>query len=74
MMARDVKHGQTVRYYDGETWTVLDRAPGAASFWLHRRGPEGEWLTARAKASELVLVGDPYASIRKTKAKEARNA
>lgn len=54
MSPRDIKPGQFVRC-GNEQWTVLDKAPGASMWWLHRQH-EGEWQTEKAHSSGLELI------------------
>lgn len=65
MQAKDIKHGMHVTvsgngYADtrpGHIWEVLDRAPRANVWWLHRRGDAGEWLTTEARISDMTPAG-----------------
>jgi hypothetical protein len=58
MQAKDIKHGAAVTV-DGspDTWEVLDRHPKANVWWIHRRGPLGEWLTGEAHINNMHPAG-----------------
>lgn len=48
LQEKDIKYGMKVRTWslepDGFTeWEVLDRAPKAGQWWLHRWDENGEW-------------------------------
>jgi hypothetical protein len=58
MQAKDVKHGAAVTVTGSlDTWEVLDRAPGANQWWIHRRGPLGEWLTDTVHVNHMHPAG-----------------
>lgn len=61
MQAKDIKHGMHVRVSgDGaadRVWEVLDRAPGANNWWLHRRDNSGAWQTTEAHITAMTAAG-----------------
>jgi hypothetical protein len=48
-----VKPGLTVTLTDSGKWTVLDRHPQPAHWWLHRWTESGEWETTYAHPRDM---------------------
>jgi hypothetical protein len=57
LQAKEIRHGMAVTLPDGSLWEILDRSPGANTWWLHCRDAAGNWQTTWAHIRDMQAAG-----------------